>query len=63
LPASSLAPASRNGDFAALLAVLDPNVVLRADAAAVRMRAESELHGASAVANTFKGRAHADRPS
>ncbi len=59
--------AARGDDFAALLAVLDPEVVLRADAAAVATsRARGgvgapalapEIHGAKAVANTFKGRA------
>jgi RNA polymerase sigma factor (sigma-70 family) len=49
--------ASRDGDFAALLAVLDPDVVLRADAAAVAAGAVAEVRGASAVAETFKGRA------
>lgn len=51
--------ASRGGDFAALLAVLDPDVVLRADAAAARMGAVAEVRGAPAVAETFKGRARA----
>ena len=55
--------ASREGDFAALLAVLDPDVVLRADAAAVRMGAAAEVRGAHAVAETFKGRAQAARPA
>jgi RNA polymerase sigma factor (sigma-70 family) len=49
--------ASRAGDFGALLAVLDPDVVLRADAAAVAAGAVAEVRGASAVAETFKGRA------
>jgi len=51
--------ASRGGDFQALLALLDPEVVLRADGAAVQMGAASEVRGASAVANTFSGRARA----
>lgn len=61
--------ASRNGDFTALLAVLDPNVVLRADAAAVATSVarrkygapvlEAEMRGATVVADTFKGRAQA----
>jgi RNA polymerase sigma-70 factor (ECF subfamily) len=41
--------AAREGDFAALLGVLDPEVVLRADAAAVRAGAPAEVHGAAAV--------------
>src|SRR2546422_4147076 len=51
--------ASRGGDFAALLAVLDPEVVLRADTAAVKMGATAEVRGAADVAETFKGRAQA----
>ena len=49
--------ASRGGDFAALLSLLDPEVVLRADSIAVRMGASAEVRGAHAVAETFKGRA------
>jgi RNA polymerase sigma factor (sigma-70 family) len=55
--------ASRDGDFEALLAALDPDVVLRADAAAVRAGASKEVHGAPAVAGTFAGRARAARPA
>src|SRR3989449_8921642 len=51
--------ASRGGDFAALLAVLDPEVVLRADTAAVKIGATAEVRGAADVAETFKGRAQA----
>ena len=53
--------ASRNGDFKALLSLLDENVVLRADRAAVETGAEKELQGATAVADTFSGRAKAAR--
>jgi RNA polymerase sigma factor (sigma-70 family) len=53
--------ASRGGDFEALLALLAPDVVLRADAATVQTGAESEVHGADAVARTFAGRARAAR--
>ncbi len=52
--------AARNGDFSALLALLDPDVVLRADRAAVarpRAQLEAEVRGATAVARTFTGRA------
>jgi RNA polymerase sigma-70 factor (ECF subfamily) len=49
--------ASRDGDFDALLALLDPDVVLRADGAAVRAGASEEVRGAPAVADTFSGRA------
>jgi RNA polymerase sigma-70 factor, ECF subfamily len=55
--------ASRGGDFGALLAVLDPDVVLRADPAAVRMGVAREVRGAAAVAETFAGRARAARPA
>jgi len=55
--------ASRGGDFDALLAVLDPNVVLRADDTAVEAGASAETRGAAAVAETFSGRARAARPA
>ncbi|HKN65793.1 MAG TPA: sigma-70 family RNA polymerase sigma factor [Gemmatimonadaceae bacterium] len=54
--------AARAGDFEALVAVLDPAVVLRADAEAVRMGGPAELRGAAAVAEFFKGRASAAVP-
>jgi RNA polymerase sigma factor (sigma-70 family) len=53
--------ASREGDFEALLALLDERVVLRADDAAVRSGASREVHGAQQVAGTFSGRARAAR--
>jgi RNA polymerase sigma-70 factor (ECF subfamily) len=61
--------AAQGGNFSRLLAVLDPDVVLRADATAVatsaaRARAGAaapelapEIRGAAAVANVFNGRA------
>jgi RNA polymerase sigma-70 factor (ECF subfamily) len=55
--------ASRGGDFGALVALLDPEVVLRADAAAVRAGASAEAHGAAEVAGTFSGRARAAQPA
>jgi RNA polymerase sigma factor (sigma-70 family) len=55
--------ASRGGDFDALLAVLDPDVVLRADGAAVHAGASREIHGAAAVADTFSGRARFAQPA
>ena len=55
--------ASRDGDFEALLAVLDPDVLVRADAEAVRMGASAEVRGAPAAADTFKGRARAAQPA
>ena len=61
--------AARGGNFAALLAVLDPDVVLRADAASVQWsvapqaastpKLAPEVRGATAVAQTFSGTAQA----
>jgi RNA polymerase sigma-70 factor (ECF subfamily) len=51
--------ASRNGDFQGLLAVLDPDVMLRADRAAVPGATATQLRGASTVAKNavaFSGR-------
>jgi len=42
--------AARNGDFDALVAVLDPDVVLRADGGATRARYTVAIHGGRAVA-------------
>ncbi|MCQ4632069.1 sigma-70 family RNA polymerase sigma factor [Shinella sp. CPCC 100929] len=53
--------ASRDGDFSGLLAVLDPEVVFHADEDAVRLGSLAEIHGAQAVATTFKGKATAAR--
>jgi RNA polymerase sigma factor (sigma-70 family) len=55
--------ASRDGKFDALLALLDPDVLLRADTAAVQFGAAPEVRGAAAVATTFSGRARAARPA
>ena len=55
--------ASRGGDLTALLAVLDPDVMLRADRAAVQTGAQEEVRGAKAVAETFVGRARAAQPA
>jgi RNA polymerase sigma-70 factor, ECF subfamily len=58
--------ASQSGDYSALLAILDPDVVLRADAAAVEASARAnvpgiaaEVHGHDSVANIFRSRARA----
>jgi RNA polymerase sigma-70 factor (ECF subfamily) len=63
---SAFLAASQRGDFSALLAILDPDVVLRADAAAVEASARAnvpgvaeEVRGRDAVANIFRGRARA----
>ncbi|MEP6730014.1 MAG: sigma-70 family RNA polymerase sigma factor [bacterium] len=58
---SAFLAASRGGDFNALIALLDPDVVLRADAAAVAMGATKELFGAAAVVERFSGHARAAR--
>lgn len=55
--------ASRGGSLEGLLAVLDPNVVFRADRAAVQMGAAEEIRGAAAVADSFSKRAQAARPA
>jgi RNA polymerase sigma factor (sigma-70 family) len=46
--------AARGGDFEALLAVLDPEVVLRVDRGALRARASREVRGARAVAEQVR---------
>jgi RNA polymerase sigma-70 factor (ECF subfamily) len=63
--------AARDGDFAALVGLLGPDVVLHADDTAVRVATRneargappfrSEIRGARAVAETFRGRAGAVR--
>jgi len=53
--------ASRESDFEGLLALLDPDVVFRADGAAVRLGTLPEIRGADAVAQLYKGRAQAAR--
>lgn len=65
--------ASRDGDFDALLALLDPDVVLRADAVAVAgakanaavgaPALEPEMRGRQAVLDTFAGRARGAIPA
>jgi RNA polymerase sigma-70 factor, ECF subfamily len=49
--------ASRSGDLAKLVAMLDPDVVFRADSAAMRGKRPAEVHGATAVSKMYKGRA------
>ena len=53
--------ASREGDFDRLLSLLDPDAVVRGDAAAVRMGTEQRVTGARSVARFFDGRARAVR--
>jgi RNA polymerase sigma-70 factor (ECF subfamily) len=63
---SAFLAASQSGSFAALLAILDPDVILRADVMAVEasVRANvpgvaAEVRGRDLVANIFRGRARA----
>ncbi|MGH3240392.1 MAG: sigma-70 family RNA polymerase sigma factor [Spirillospora sp.] len=55
--------ASRDGDFAALLAVLHPDAVLRADRTATGMGAKAEIRGAEGIARQLSGHAQAARPA
>lgn len=55
--------AARNGDFGALVALLHPDAVLRADRTAIEKGAAPELRGAADVAGQFSGRAQAARPA
>lgn len=54
--------AARNGEFDRLLALLDPDVVLRADETAAQMGAAREIHGAPEVA-AFSRRARGATPA
>ena len=54
--------AAREGSFDALLTVLDPDVIFRADRAAAAAGSAREIRGASAVARMFAGRAQGARP-
>jgi len=49
--------AAREAQFLALLEILDPNVVMRADAVAARMGADDAVTGADLVAKWISGRA------
>src|SRR5262245_9168692 len=55
--------AARGGDVNALLAVLDPDVVVRADGAAVQLGAATELRGAAAAAERFSRHARGAQPA
>ncbi|MFW6720842.1 sigma factor [Streptomyces sp. MAR4 CNY-716] len=59
--AGAFLTASRGKDFHALLALFDPDVVFRADAAAVAAGAAEEVRGAVAVADVFTGRLRSAR--
>ncbi|MEU8818212.1 sigma-70 family RNA polymerase sigma factor [Actinoplanes sp. NPDC048796] len=58
---SAFLVAARAGDFGALLTLLDPGVVLRADPEAVRIGATAVLTGANEVAGRFNGGAQSAR--
>ena len=53
--------ASREGSFDALLAILDPDVVFRADRIAASAGSPGEVRGAASVARLFSGRAQGAR--
>lgn len=53
--------AARSGDMEGLLAVLDPGVVVRGDAAAMRLGGARAMTGSQDVARAFAGRAQAAR--
>jgi RNA polymerase sigma-70 factor (ECF subfamily) len=58
--------AARGGDFEALVAVLHPDAVLRADGGVLHAEATAEVHGAEAIASramTFAGLAPHVRPA
>jgi RNA polymerase sigma factor (sigma-70 family) len=55
--------ASRDGDFESLVALLDHEVVLRADTASVRLGAATEVRGAASVAVSFTGRLRGAQPA
>ncbi len=62
---SAFLAAARTGDFDALLAVLDPEVVLRSDAGATPVSKGFEVHGAQRVAKLYERQAgaHGLRPA
>jgi RNA polymerase sigma-70 factor (ECF subfamily) len=55
--------AARGGDMQGLLAALDPNIVVRSDAAARKLGASPEVHGAERVARFYLGKAQEARPA
>jgi len=60
--AEAFLAAARAGDLEALLAVLDPGAVFRADPEAVRLGGPAEIRGAHGIAAAFKGRAQGAQP-
>jgi RNA polymerase sigma-70 factor (ECF subfamily) len=53
--------AAREGNFEGLLAALDPQVVMRGDAAAIKLGGPRQVSGSATVAKFFNGRAQAAR--
>jgi len=53
--------AAREGNFEGLLAVLDPQAVMRSDETAIRLGGPRQLSGSAAVAKAFQGRAQQAR--
>jgi RNA polymerase sigma-70 factor (ECF subfamily) len=53
--------AAREGNFEALLEVLDPQVVMRGDEAAIKLGGPRRMSGSHTVAKVFNGRAQAAR--
>jgi RNA polymerase sigma-70 factor (ECF subfamily) len=62
-PVDAFLAATRNGDFNALLALLDPEIVLHADDHAAQLGAIDEIHGPAAIAAAFSQRARGARPA
>ena len=60
---SAFLAAARGGDFAALVALLDPDVTLRTDPDGVRLGAPPEILGAHAVATVFTDYAGGVQPA
>jgi RNA polymerase sigma-70 factor (ECF subfamily) len=60
--AEAFIAAARDGDFEALVTLLDPDVVVRSDAESVRLGGPAELRGAATVAAFFNGRARVAVP-
>lgn len=61
--AEAFLAASRSGDLAGLVALLDPDAVLYGDAAAQRLGGQAEIRGAKQIARFFSGRAGGARPA
>src|SRR6185437_14399340 len=61
--AEAFITAARAGDFEALVALLDPDVIVRGDAAVRQLAGSSvAMRGATTVAEFFRGKAHACVP-